>query len=240
VRVKIVIIYGNARSGSTWHYANLLLEALKRRGSVEVTEFSAPNDMPDACVGCFNCFTKGEDRCPHADKVAPIAEAIASADVIVLASPIYAMDVSGGMKSLLDHLCYRWLVHRPNPELFDAIGVAVSTTAGAGLSNADKTLRNSLRFWGLKRAFSMKMAVAAADWSEVSDAKKARMRRTAERTADKVLRAMQRPFGSPMRRIVFLGVRGMMKNNTWGTSDREYWLQNGWLDGANPFKAARS
>ena len=181
-----------------------------------MTEFSSPNDMPDACVGCFNCFTKGEDRCPHADKVAPIAEAIASADVIVLASPIYAMDVSGGMKSLLDHLCYRWLVHRPNPELLDAIGVAVSTTAGAGLSNADKTLRNSLRFWGLKRAFSMKMAVAAADWNEVSDAKKARCV-APRRDCGQVLRANEPPL---VRRcgVHLSWCRGMMKTTPGATA----------------------
>ena len=237
--MKLVMVYGNARRGSTWHYANLLIEALKKRGLVETTEFTMPGDMPETCIGCFTCFKKGEDRCPHAGNVAPIAEATATADVIVLASPVYAMDVTGGMKSLLDHLCYRWLEHRPNPDLFNAVGVAVSTTAGAGLKHADKTLRSSLRFWGLKHAYSMKMAVAAADWSEVSDVKKARMRRTAEKTADKVLRAMKRPFGSPMRRLAFLGIRGMMKNNTWGARDREYWLQNGWIDGENPFRAAR-
>ena len=86
------------------------------------------------------------------------------------------------------------------------------------------------------RAFRM---LPPTDWSEVSDKNKARMRLSAEKTADKVLRAMKRPFGSPMRRIVFLAIRGMMKNNTWGGRDREYWLQNGWIGGVNPFKAAR-
>lgn len=236
--MKLVMVYGNGRHGSTWHYAAMLREALTARGDWTVCEFSMPGDLPDPCLGCFNCFLKGEDTCPHAARVAPIAEATAGADVIVLASPVYALDVSGGMKTLLDHLCYRWNVHRPDPRLFGAVGVTISTTAGAGLRHAAKTMRNSLRFWGVRHALSLGMAVAAVDFGEVSAKKRARMQKSADRAARKIGRLLARPMGSPMRRLIFLGIRQAMKAARWNERDRDYWRRMGWLSGGNPFSDA--
>jgi len=238
--MKLAIVHGCNRHGSTWHFANLFLEALKRRAAVEAREFYLPRDMSDLCLGCFSCFMKGEHTCPHAASVAPIAEAIAEADVIVLTSPVYALDVSGGMKALLDHLCYRWMVHRPDPRMFPKIGVTVSTTAGAGLGHASKTMLSSLRFWGVRHAFSMKRAVAAADWGRVSEKNRARMRKAAEKTAGRVLRAGKRRFGSPVRRLAFWGIRAAMKKGVWNELDQVYWREKGWLDGVNPFKSAEA
>jgi NAD(P)H-dependent FMN reductase len=101
----------------------------------------------------ISCFLNGEDTCPHASFTKPIIEAMAGADLIILTSPVYAMDVSGQMKALLDHLCFMWMSHRPDLRMFDKVGVTVSTTAGAGLGHAAKTLKNCLVFLGVKRVF---------------------------------------------------------------------------------------
>ncbi len=238
--LKLVMVHGSNRHGSTWHFVDLFREALAKRIEVETREFFLPKDMPDLCLGCFSCFVKGESACPHAQKVARIAEATAEADVIVLTSPVYALDVSGGMKAFLDHLCYRWIVHRPDPRMFQKVGVTCTTTAGAGLGNATKTMRNSLRFWGVRHAFSLKKSVAAIDWSEVSEKTRERMRREADRTADHVLRAGRRAFGSPLRRIAFFAIGTAMRKGKWNELDREYWKEKGWLNGANPFRSARA
>ena len=89
--------------------------------------------------------------------------------LILLASPSYGLDVSGAMKAFIDHLCFMWISHRPNPVILNKTGLSVVTTAGAGLRHSTKTLRNFLQFWGIKRIFSFKKAVAAAKWSDVSD-----------------------------------------------------------------------
>ena len=238
--MKIVMVYGNTRHGSTWHFADLLRDALGKKNDIKVQEFFLPRDMPNICLGCFSCFYKGEDTCPHAQSVSPIAGAIAQADVIVLASPVYAMDVTGAMKSLFDHLCYRWLPHRPDPLMFSKIGVTVSTTAGAGLGHTTKTMRQSLRYWGVRHAFSLKMAVAAGNWDEVTPEKRTRMKKQAEAVARRVERAAKRPFGSPMRRVMFFFIKKMMKSGKWTECDRNYWAEKGWLDGVNPFKTKGS
>ena len=52
-----------------------------------VTEFFLPKDMPHFCAGCFSCFLRGENACPHADLVQPIARAIGAIDVTKLNWP---------------------------------------------------------------------------------------------------------------------------------------------------------
>ncbi|HEY8391580.1 MAG TPA: NAD(P)H-dependent oxidoreductase, partial [Capillibacterium sp.] len=42
------------------------------------------------------------------------------------------LGMTGQLKTFLDHMGYRWLPHRPHPQMFRKIGLAVSTAAGAG------------------------------------------------------------------------------------------------------------
>lgn len=230
--MKVTVINGNLRHGSTWHCMDMLLQELSRYGDVERTEFFLPKDMPHFCNGCFTCIYKGEEHCPHAGAVQPIAQAMLNADVVILTSPVYAMDISGQMKVLLDHLCYMWMSHRPNPAMFNKIGVTICTTAGAGLKHTEKTLRNSLQFWGAKRIYSFRNPVAASKWSEVKLEKQQRIRRDMAAMADRIAKAVNgaERLSSPLFRSFFLWImRGMMSKNTWNLHDRKHWEQQGWI-----------
>ena len=236
--MKVTVVNGNARHGSTWHCMDLFRRELARYDEIEVTEFTLPHDMPHFCNGCFSCFTKGEHTCPHAGSIAPIVEAFEGADLIVLTSPVYGFDVSGQMKALLDHLCFMWLVHRPNTKLFNTVGLTVTTTAGAGLSHTAKTMRTSLKFWGVKRVFSYKKAVAAAKWDEIADKKQARIKKEIAGMASRIaktVKSIDRLGSRPFRKIIFLYMKHMMKKNPWNPYDRDYWKSHGWLDERHPF-----
>lgn len=82
--MKIVVINGNARHGSTWHCKDLFIQSLLKFEVAEITEFTLPRDMPHFCNGCFSCIYHGEHTCPHADKISPIVAALENSDVIVL------------------------------------------------------------------------------------------------------------------------------------------------------------
>ncbi len=236
--MKITVIHGNARHGSTWSCANLFLQELAKYDTVDVSSFTLPKEMPHFCNGCFSCFYNGEQTCPHAASMAPILEAVLGADLLILTSPIYAMDVSGQMKALLDHLCFMWISHRPNPLMFNKIGLTITTTAGAGLGHATKTLRNSLRFWGVKRVFSFRQAVSAMKWSDVTEKKQAQINRQVAGMARKIAQSFARreQLPSPIfRRIFFFMMSGMMRKNTWNPRDRQHWESHGWLNGVKPF-----
>ena len=107
--MKITIINGNQRHGSTWNCRELFLRELSRHEDLKIKEFTLPKDLPLFCAGCFSCFSNGEQTCPHSESVSPIVAALEEADLVIFTSPVYAMDVSGPMKSLLDHLCFMWM-----------------------------------------------------------------------------------------------------------------------------------
>ncbi len=233
--MKIAVINGNMRRGSTWHCMDILRQELSRYGEAETTEFFLPKDMPHFCNGCFSCIVNGEHTCPHSQSMAPITKAMLEADVIILTSSVYALDVTGQLKALLDHLCYMWMSHRPNPGMFNKVGVTIVTTAGAGLGHTTKTMRNSLRFWGVKRVFSYKNAVSAMRWSDVKQKKQDKVKRDTAVMAKQIAKTVGKEKRPLFRSFFFTLMKGMMKKNTWNLTDRKHWEDNGWLSGAKPY-----
>jgi multimeric flavodoxin WrbA len=236
--MKVAIINGTMRHGSTWHSMDLVLNELAKLMPVERHEFFLPRDLPQFCTGCFSCFMKGENACPHAAYTQPIVEAILAADLIVLTSPVYALDVSGPLKSCLDHLCYLWMSHRPDPRMFNKIGLTVVTTAGAGLGHATKTMKNSLVFWCVKKVYSLKLPASAMKWSEVPAQKLAQVEKQAKRLAARIAQATAHPQRLPkpfFRSFLFKMMVGMQRKNDWNLTDRQHWEAQGWLTGAKPF-----
>ncbi len=236
--MKITVIHGTQRHGSTWHCAQTLLDALSARIQPEVTVFTLPKDLPAFCAGCFTCFEKGEDACPHAAHVQPIAKAILASDLVVLTSPVYAMDVAAPLKNLLDHLCYLWMSHRPDPAVFRKLGVVVATTAGAGLGYTCKTMRNSLKFMGFKKQFRLAHAVSAMRWEDVQPKTRLRIEKQAQTISRQIVTAaanptrLRKPF---FRSFFFTLMASMQKKNDWNPTDRAHWERHGWLAGKKPF-----
>ena len=236
--MKIAVINGSSRHGSTWNSKELLLKAIEKYETTEVKNIILPKDMPYPCNGCFTCMLHGEDKCPHAKFISPIVSTMEEADLIVLTSPVYALDVSGQLKSLLDHLCFMWLSHRPNPKLFKKVGVSVTTTAGFGLKHTTKTMNNSLKYWGSRRIYALKAPVAAMKWEEVSEKKKEAISRKADKKAKSIVKSVRnidRIRPNLFVRFMFWMMKGMMQKNTWNQRDRSHWDAQGWLTGSNPF-----
>ena len=236
--MKITVINGNNHHGSTWNCMNLLKQELSRYEEVEMTEFFLPKDMPHFCTSCFSCFFKGELTCPHAASVSPIISAMEEADVIIITSSVYALDVTGQLKALLDHLCFMWFSHRPNPKMFNKVGLSIVTTAGAGLSHTTKTIQNSLKFWGLKKTFSYKIAVSACKWDEVPAKTQSKIKKQTAVLAKQMIKAVRNidKLPSPLfRKFIFVIMTAMMKKNAWNQYDRDHWEAHGWLNGGKPF-----
>ena len=59
------------------------------------------------CTGCGTCFNEGK-RCPQKDDMAEVLEKMISADVIVMATPVYFYTMNAQMKTLIDRTCSRY------------------------------------------------------------------------------------------------------------------------------------
>ncbi len=229
--MKTVIIHGQNHKGSTYNIARILAEKI----GGETTEFFLPKDFGEFCVGCTTCFMKDEKKCPHYEKLKPITEAMDSADVIILASPVYVYHATGAMKAFLDHYGYRWLVHSPEESMFKKQGVCISTAAGAGIKPTNKDMADSLFFWGVAKIYKFGIAVAATDWKKVNDKKKNKIEKATSSIAKKIIKNNGKVKPSLKTKGYFYLMR-MLQKKGWNEKDIKYWKEKGWDKKSRPWK----
>lgn len=232
--MNIAVIYGSERKESTYHITRLFLEEFMPDACV--TEFFLPKAMPKFCLGCGNCFMKGEEFCPHKGELAPIIKAMEAADLLIFTSPVYVLHVSGQMKVFLDHFGYRFMVHRPNPVMLRKKALVISTAAGGGMRSTNKDITDSLSFWGIRRIFNCRHAVYAISWDGVSDKKKIKIQKDVKKTAQRIKQSNTRAALNLKALIYFYIMRFVHKHFVKDGLDHKYWVSQGWLDKNRPWK----
>lgn len=229
--MKILTIIGTPHKGNTKALVDLFLDEFKGN---EIDEIVLPNDFDDICYGCANCILKGEEKCPHYNKINPIIEKIEKADLIILATPVFVGSCSSGMKAFLDHLAYMWLVHRPKETMFNKVGLILTTAAGSGVKATTKLLKNNLFYWGVPQIYNygittMKMG---GNYSEYD--KKGKIKKQVRKKVIKINKALnKRKVG--LKTKLFFKIFKMSQKNGWNKTDVDYWKSHGWLNGKKPF-----
>lgn len=229
--MKITIIHGQSHQGSTCHIARMLAEKL----GGEVTEFFLPRDFGEFCVGCTGCFQESEAKCPHYGKLSPITKAIDSADVIILASPVYVFHATGAMKSFLDHYGWRWMVHRPEEKMFSKQAVCISTAAGSGMKSTNRDMAHSTFFWGVARTYKYGAAVMETSWERVGGKKKRRIEKKLDLLARKI-RKGRKHIRPSLKTRLFFTVMSIAQRHGFNKADAEYWRDKGWTGKRRPWK----
>lgn len=145
--MKYVIINGSPRKKNSW----AVVKQVKKSLNGEFEEIHLMKEKIPLCAGCYKCICIGEDRCPHYDKVHPIAEKLLDADGIIITSPVYALNVTALLKNLFDHTAYFY--HRP--AFFTKKALVVVTTAGSGHKSTAKYMDETLRHWGVNKVYKL-------------------------------------------------------------------------------------
>jgi len=110
---KIIIIDGGPRK--TFNTASMLKSFAEGAASVseevEVKTVRLYDLDYKGCISCLGCKLKGRvsNICRFKDALTPVLEEIATADGLVLGSPIYFGDITGQMRSFLERLTFPWL-----------------------------------------------------------------------------------------------------------------------------------
>ncbi|MCE1249072.1 MAG: flavodoxin family protein [Firmicutes bacterium] len=133
--MKITAIIASARKkGNTYKVVRQIEDIIKADYPDTDFIYYYPSEHDtNFCKGCTICITKGEHLCPHYQTVDELEKLITESDGVILASPVYVMQVSALMKNLLDHFAYRW--HRP--KFFNQRVITVATSAAAGFVGKD-------------------------------------------------------------------------------------------------------
>lgn len=153
--MKYVIINGSPRRKNTWK----MVQQAKRNIEGDFEEIHLMKEKIPLCNGCFKCIIEGEDKCPHRDIVQPIVERMMDADGIIIACPVYAMNVTALLKNFLDHTAYFY--HRP--EFFTKKALVVVSTAGAGQKKVANYIDETLRHWGVNKVYKITYACGGKD-----------------------------------------------------------------------------
>lgn len=233
--MKVTIIHGQSHKGITYTMTNTLLKYLKGE---EFREFFLPKDGPDFCYGCNSCFLKGEEKCPSADKVQSIAKAMEWADVIILDSPCYVMEMSGALKNLMDHLAYRWITHRPHGSMFNKVGIVVCSSAGVPTKGILKSMGKQLKWMGVPKVYHFGLMSNAMGVSDLKAEKLNDIDKKANKIAKRVKSRMACPRVGIKGIIMFNIFKGMQSSekSAWNPKDREWWVNQGWTKKVRPWK----
>lgn len=224
--MKIVVVHGQQHKGNTYHITTMLLDQLNCTKK-DILEFYV-NDLKH-CSGCFQCIMKGENTCPHRSQTENVIVALEEADVIIIDSPTYVLSVSGQLKTFFDHMGYRWISHRPHPSMKQKIGIAISTTAGTGAKKTTKMIASQMFWWSVGKIYQFPVTVAAMNWEQVSEKRKA----TAQKKAIKISKKIERKLGyvkpGLKARIMFFIMKQMHKGMDYSPLDKNHWQEQGWI-----------
>lgn len=233
--MKIVIIHGQNHIGSTCTIAREL--AGKVGG--DIREFFLPKDFAEPCLGCFTCFQKTIDDCPHAASLKPLREALLASELIILDSPVYVYHATGSMMNFLDHFGTWWIVHRPEPAMCGKQAVAVTTAAGGGMASAARDMADSLKMWGISRVYRLGVGVQAVSPDEIPAGIRQRIYRRTDRLAA-MIRRRQGSRGMNCRaRFWFSLMRLAHRHLPPAEPDYSYWEDQGWHGAKRPWREVR-
>lgn len=99
--MKIVILNGSARKGNTSAAIQAFRKGAEGKHEIEVIEPHKLHIAP--CKGCGAC--QCHKGCVDKDDTNPTIDAIAAADMILFASPVYWWGITGQLKLVIDK-CY--------------------------------------------------------------------------------------------------------------------------------------
>lgn len=112
--MKIIAINGSPRKN--WNTSTLLTKALEGAASTGAeTEMINLYDLSyKGCISCFSCKRlggKSYGRCAVKDELSGVLEKIASADALILGSPVYLANITGEARSFLERLIFQYLAY---------------------------------------------------------------------------------------------------------------------------------
>lgn len=146
---KIVILVGSPRKGgNTEALANAFAEGARKKHEVEILSIADLNVAP--CIGCNTCFSREGNACFRHDDMDKVYAALATADILVIASPVYFYGISSQLKAVIDRL------HTPLRNNFHIKHACILLCGAARLPDLfDAILKQyelALKFFGIKDA----------------------------------------------------------------------------------------
>ena len=101
--LKILALNSSPRKdrGGTALLLNTFLEGAKEAGA-EIDLVYVDDLKVNSCLGCFTCWVKTPGQCVHKDDMADLLTKYQTADVLILATPVFVDGMTSTLKAVLD------------------------------------------------------------------------------------------------------------------------------------------
>ncbi len=238
--MNITVINGTEKHGVTYRLKDIFLSEF--RGKANITEYYLPKDCPVFCNGCTSCMSNGEDTCKDAEKIGNIERSLLEADLIVMTSPAYVFHATGAMKAFLDHFAYRWMPHRPAPEMFGKRAVIITQCLGAGARSAANDIKHSLSWWGISKIGVFTGALMGdVIWEKLSEKKQTQLTKKVKKLSRKFahINYAKPAHTNLITKLKFSCCRVLQESLHKSDPeylDGKYWAGQGWLGNSRPWK----
>lgn len=238
--MNITVINGTEKHGVTYRLKEMFLAEFK--DNANITEYYLPKDCPNFCVGCLNCTLNGEKTCKDAEYIEKIDKSLLEADLIVMTSPAYVFHATGAMKALLDHFAYRWIPHRPAPEMFGKRAVIITQCLGSGAKSAAKDMKHSLSWWGISKIEMFTGALMRTIfWEELPQKKQDELMGKIQKLSKKLAYIdYTKPAHTNLITKFKVFFCCIMQKSIHKSDpeylDGKYWAEQGWLNSGRPWK----
>ncbi|PKM72757.1 MAG: flavodoxin family protein [Firmicutes bacterium HGW-Firmicutes-16] len=145
--MKIAVLMGSPRKKDSYSVCKEIEKQLSLYGDNIEFDYIFLNEFNiKSCKGCCLCFQKSESDCPcREDELNSIKERLFSAAGVIVASPVYAYQVTGQLKCFIDRMSY--LFHRQ--EMVGIPTLIVVTTDGGGSKQVYRYLKMAMSGWGM-------------------------------------------------------------------------------------------
>ena len=224
---KIFVLNGSRqKEGNTTKFVRKIIEKLDK--NIFETEFAYPQDYEIRfCVGCHQCFINA--KCSIKDEIELLQEKILSADIFIVASPVYLHYMTADLKLILDR--FSWWAH--TLRLQGKPIVVLSTCSTNGFTTVLEPLCEIMTFMGGNVIAS---ANAAQFPHQINNSKW--INEVAEKIVNRIVEhADLPPQSNPFIENVFINAKASMmqqvefeKNSNKELGESKYWRETGMIE----------
>ncbi|MFX1558793.1 MAG: flavodoxin family protein [Promethearchaeota archaeon] len=226
--LKILTVHGSPHKGQTYKATIEFLKELESKVGIEVKHIFLYQEQLELCRGCGNCIVFGENKCPNKDGLLQIHAMIQNADVLIITTPVYALQVTAMMKNLLERSAY--IMHRPC--YFGKWFMSISTQAFSGDKDVANYLANSMRFWGFNIIPGLRLTAAPGDETKAQKEKTRKKIKSAVNQFQSIEEKNKFPVPTLKELMMFRFRRSAITSKSYMEvfpRDVEYFKEHNWL-----------
>jgi multimeric flavodoxin WrbA len=232
--VTILIIHASPRSNGC--SSTIARNIAKKFEGASLLEINLHKENLPYCNGCLNCVKKSIESCPHSDKTIAMRDKMLKADLIIVATPVYILHMTGQLKTFIDHYPSIFLMHRPEKSMFSKQLIIVTTAAGPVCKQTLKEISGIFTQFGISRIYKLGFAVASPSYNSIKKDKLLEIEKQCDRVIRKVKKNIFKPKVSLKIRFNFLIYKMVQKKFPASEADSKCWNENDWFNKGKPWK----